>query len=431
MDDRSGYTGSAEPELTDDARTDSPTQARRRRWLAAAVSLFLLSALISWLANWWDGYIDLQVYRNGARAWLDGDDLYGPLPPAGGIALPFTYPPLAALFFAPLALMPLGMAELVVLATSVSALGITLWLVLGRLRPELDRTALLPLVVGAVAVTQVFEPIRQTFGFGQINLVLMAAVALDCLARTPLWPRGLLIGIAASVKLVPAGFLLFFLLRRDWKAAGTVVVSALGAIGVAYLLFPSDSTEYWFHKLVDTDRIGPPYYAGNQSLKGFAFRLGVSDSAATLIWLGLAVVAVGLAALWMRRLLSVDAVVPALLVNAAAVLLVSPVSWSHHWVWLAPALLVVADVLVRRSGGVDVRGAGRVVLGAVAVLTVMFLIGPQWVLPHRADRELGWALWQQLLGSSYVLVAFGALVVAAFAYRPTVSGVRKAASAAA
>lgn len=431
MDDRSGYTGSVEPELTDGARADSPTQARHRRWLAVALSLFLLSALISWLANWWDGYIDLQVYRNGARAWLDGDDLYGPLPPAGGIALPFTYPPLAALFFAPLALMPLGMAELVVLATSVAALGITLWLVLGRLRPELDRTALLPLVIGAVAVTQVFEPIRQTFGFGQINLVLMAAVALDCLARTPWWPRGLLIGIAASVKLVPAGFLLFFLLRRDWKAAGTVVVSALGAIGVAYLLFPSDSTEYWFHKLADTDRIGPPYYAGNQSLKGFAFRLGVPDSAATLIWLGLAVVAVGLAALWMHRLLSVDAVIPALLVNAATVLLVSPVSWSHHWVWLAPALLVVADTLVRRSGGVDVRRAGRVALGSVAVLTVMFLIGPQWVLPHRADRELGWSLWQQLLGSSYVLVAFGALVVAAFAYRPVVSGVRKAASAAA
>ncbi|WP_245546960.1 glycosyltransferase 87 family protein [Nocardia brevicatena] len=431
MDDRSGYTGSTGPELTDDARADSPMQARRRQWLTAALALFLLSALISWLANWWDGYIDLQVYRNGARAWLDGNDLYGPLPPVAGIGLPFTYPPLAALFFAPLALMPLGMAELVVLATSVSALGITLWLVLGRLRPELDRTALLPLVIGAVAVSQVFEPIRQTFGFGQINLVLMAAVALDCLARTPFWPRGLLIGIAASVKLVPAGFLLFFLLRRDWKAAGTVVVSALGAIGVAYLLFPSDSTEYWFHTLADTNRIGPPYYAGNQSLKGFAFRLGVSDSAATLIWLGLAMVAVGLAALWMHRLLSVDAVVPALLVNAAAILLVSPVSWSHHWVWLAPALLVVADALVRRSDGADVRRAGRVALGAAAVLTVIFLIGPQWVLPHRADRELDWALWQQLLGSSYVLVTFGALVVAAFAYRPAVSGVRKAASAAA
>ncbi|WP_083873908.1 glycosyltransferase 87 family protein [Nocardia paucivorans] len=431
MDERSGYPGSAEPELTDDARIDFSTQARHRRWLTLAVSLFLLSALISWLANWWDGYIDLQVYRNGARAWLDGDELYGPLPPAGGIDLPFTYPPLAALFFAPLALMPLGLAELVVLVTSVSALGITLWLVLCRLRPELDRTALLPLVIGAVAVTQVFEPLRQTFGFGQINLVLMAAVALDCLTRSPLWPRGLLIGVAASVKLVPAGFLLFFLLRRDWKAAGTLVISALGSIGIAYLLFPSDSTEYWFHKLADTGRIGPPHYAGNQSLKGFAFRLGVPDSAATLIWLGLAVVAVALAALWMHRLLSVDAVVPALLVNAMTVLLVSPVSWSHHWVWLAPALLVAADVLVRRSGGVDVRRAGRVTLGVVAVLAIMFLIGPQWVLPHQEDQELGWALWQQLLGSSYVLVAFGALVVAAFTYRPAVSGVRKAANAAA
>ncbi|WP_280496532.1 glycosyltransferase 87 family protein [Nocardia asiatica] len=394
------------------------------RWLVAAIALFAVSALVSLLVHWWHGYIDLQVYRNGARVWLDGGDLYGPMPPVEGIGLPFTYPPLAALFFAPLALVPLLLAEVLVVVTSVASLGISLWLVLARLRPQLSRPAVLILVIAAVAVAQFFEPIRQTFGFGQINLVLMAAITLDCLVRKPFWPRGMLIGIAVSVKLIPAGYLLYFVLRKDWKAAGTLVVSAIAAVGLGFLLFPADSVDYWFHTLADTGRIGPPYFAGNQSIKGMAFRLGVGDTAATLLWITLSVLAVALAAVWMRRLIDAGATVAALLVNAAAVLLVSPVSWSHHWVWIAPALVVTADLMV--------RGARRPrVIGAVAAGCVLFLIGPHWLLPHSRDRELDWAWWQQIIGSSYVLVTLAVFVVAVVTYRPVISGVRKAASAAA
>ncbi|MET9028112.1 glycosyltransferase 87 family protein [Nocardia sp. NPDC004168] len=394
------------------------------RWLIAAIALFAVSAIVSLLAHWWHGYIDLQVYRNGARVWLDNGDLYGPMPPVEGIGLPFTYPPLAALFFAPLALMPLVAAEVLVVVTNVVSLGISLWLVLTRLRPELSRPILLTLVIGAVAVAQFFEPIRQTFGFGQINLVLMAAITLDCLARKPFWPRGMLIGIAVSVKLIPAGYLLYFVLRKDWKAAGTLVVSAIAAVGLGFLLFPGDSVDYWFHTLADTGRIGPPYFAGNQSIKGMAFRLGIGDTAATLVWITLSVLAVALAAVWMRRLIEAGATVAALLVNAAAVLLVSPVSWSHHWVWIAPALVVAADLMVR--GARSPRA-----IGVVTVAAALFLVGPHWLLPHSRDRELDWAWWQQIIGSNYVLATFAVFVVAVFTYRPVVSGVRKAASAAA
>ncbi|WP_280467483.1 glycosyltransferase 87 family protein [Nocardia cyriacigeorgica] len=398
--------------------------SHRMRWLTGAIALFVIYAIIAPIVHWWDGYIDLQVYRNGARVWLDDGDLYGPMPEVFGIGLPFTYPPLAALFFAPLALMPLGLAEIVVLATSVLSLGITLWLVLSRIRRELDRMTVLAAVIAAVAVAGFFEPVRQTYSFGQINLVLMAAVALDCLVRKPFWPRGMLIGIAVSVKLIPAGYLLYFLLRKDWKAAGTLIASAIGAVGLGFLVFPSDSMEYWFHTLADTGRIGPPYYAGNQSLKGLAFRLGVSDSLATVIWISLSLVAIGLAALWMRRLIEAGASVAALMVNAAAILLVSPVSWSHHWVWVAPALLVTADAIARGR-------RNPLLIGAVTAMTVMFLIGPHWLLPHEADRELDWSWWQQMLGSGYVITTFAVFVVAVLTYRPAVSGVKKAASAAA
>ncbi|GEM29785.1 membrane protein [Nocardia neocaledoniensis NBRC 108232] len=383
---------------------------RQRRRLFAAIGLFVFSAVVAVLAHWWHGYIDLQVYRNGARVWLDGGDLYGPMPPVMGLGLPFTYPPLAAAFFVPLALMPLAVAEVVVLVTSLLSLAVALWVVLVRIRPELDRISVLTVVIAGVGLAQFLEPVRQTVNFGQINLILMAAITVDVLVRKPFWPRGMLIGIAVSIKLIPAAYLLYFLLRRDWKAAGTMVVSAAGAVGVGFLLFPSDSVQYWFHTVTDTGRIGTPYFAGNQSIKGTLFRLGLDESVATGLWLLLSALTVALAAVWMYRLIGAGRDVSALLVNAAAVLLVSPVSWSHHWVWVAPALVVAVDQATRRRS----RGFTTV----VGVFTVLFIIGPQWVLPHSGGKELAWAWWQQIIGSTYVWATFAVIVYAVITYRP-------------
>ena len=428
----------------DHSRPDQP--AGRRRVVAIAIALFVVSAIVCMAAGLWRGYIDLQVYRNGARIWLDGGDLYGPMPKVGGLGLPFTYPPLAALLFTPLALLPLLPAEWLVLALNVASLALTVWLVLRRLRPRLDPTLTLALVIGAAGMLGLSEPIRQTYNFGQINLLLMAAISLDLLARKPFWPRGMLIGIAVAIKLTPAGFLLYFLLRRDRRSALTVTLSALGAIAAGFALFPHESAQYWFHTLLDTGRIGPPYYAGNQSLKGFAFRLGLDSSDATIVWLATSLAALVLAAILMKRLFddaafarrhefpaapapgSAAADLAALTVNATAILLVSPVSWSHHWVWVAPAALVAADAVER-------GGRSRPYLLAIAAIVVMFMVGPQWLLPHGGDHERHWSLWEQLIGSSYVLVTFAVLVIAVAAYRPiyravTSAGVRKAASAA-
>ncbi|MEV6274191.1 glycosyltransferase 87 family protein [Nocardia sp. NPDC051832] len=390
------------------------------RWLIVAAVAFVVSVLVSLRMQWWRGYIDLLVYRNGAQAWLDGNDLYGELPQVLGIHLPFTYPPLAALFFTPLALLPLPAAEVAMIVLSVLSLGITLWLVLARLRPELARPAALALVLGAVALAQLLEPVRQTFGFGQINLLLMAAVTADCLVRKPVWPRGMLIGIAISVKLVPAAFLLYFLLRRDWQSVRNIGIAAVAAVGAGFLLFPKDSVQYWFHTVADTGRIGTPHFAGNQSLKGLLFRLGLDAPVATALWLTLAGCTLALAVVWMRRLLDEGATVTALLVNAFALLLISPVSWSHHWVWTAPALVVAANAFERGN-------RNPWFLGTVAAFVALLLIGPQWHLPWQ--RELEWTWWQQLVGSSYVLAALAVLIFAAV--QSSAVGVRKAASAAA
>jgi len=253
---------------------------------------------------------------------------------------------------------------------------------------------------------------QENLGFGQVNILLMAAITIDVLCRARRWPRGLLIGIAVSIKLTPAGFLLYFVLRRDWRAVGMMLVGTLGAVGLAWLISPADSVQYWFHTLRETGRIGAPYFASNQSIKGAVFRLGMSESLSTVLWLGLSAVAVALAAWWMYRLLAAGQQATALMVNAAVVLLISPVSWSHHWVWIAPVLVIAGYA-------VSTRRFGWPLAAATTVTAVVFAVGPHWLLPARQDRELSWTWWQHLVGNSYVWLTVAALIVGALSWKPT------------
>lgn len=384
--------------------------------IGAAALLLALTTVIGLALGAWHGYLDLMVYRLGAQAWLDGDGVYGPLPALGNgeVHLPFTYPPLAAIAFAPLAALPEAAASAVMFALSLAAIALTVWLVLDRIRPSTDRGVRLAVVLATVAAAEYIEPVRETLGFGQVNALLMAAVAFDVLTRSDKWPRGILIGIAISIKLTPAGFLLLFLLRRDWRAFATTIVSTIAAVGVAWLVMPDDSREYWFHKLSETGRIGAPHFAGNQSLKGLVFRLGLGESTSTLLWLGLSAIAVIFAAVWMRRLIADGKLTTALLVNAGVILLVSPISWSHHWVWVVPALAVAVDAaLVNRADG----RRDRWLTAAIGAALVLFYLGPHWLLPARDDLELTWTWWQQIIGASYVIFTVGVLAIGAWPAR--------------
>ena len=392
---------------------DSPVSSRRARIaLLASVALLAVTTTVGLTLRVWHSYLDLHVYRTGARVFLDGDFLYGVMPPVDGVYLPFTYPPLAAMLFTPFAVIPVTAADALMFAATLIALGVALWMVLGRLIPRIDWMLRLAAVFALVAVFQFFEPVRENLGFGQVNILLMAAITVDVLCRARRWLRGLLIGIAVSIKLTPAGFLLYFVLRRDWRAVGMMLVGTLGAVGLAWLISPADSVQYWFHTLRETGRIGAPYFASNQSIKGAVFRLGMSESLSTVLWLGLSAVAVALAAWWMYRLLAAGQQATALMVNAAVVLLISPVSWSHHWVWIAPVLVIAGYA-------VSTRRFGWPLAAATTVTAVVFAVGPHWLLPARQDRELSWTWWQHLVGNSYVWLTVAALIVGALSWKPT------------
>jgi alpha-1,2-mannosyltransferase len=354
--------------------------------------------------------IDLDVYRIGSRAWLNGRFLYGRLPRAmSGAKLPFTYPPLAAVLLSPLALVPMAVASVGLTLLSIGLLAVVLRVSLRSMNraagqsPAWASWAVWWLLPAALFL----EPVRNNLAYGQINIVLMALVMLDCLTpdAATRWPRGCLIGIAAAVKLTPAAFVLYFVVRRDWRSAGTAAASFLLATGVGFLVDWHDSVQYWTKTLFDVSRIGGLSYAANQSILGVLDRLGMSHPAATLAWAVATVIVICAAWRGMRRALAASQYCFALTLNALAALLVSPVSWSHQWVWCVPALLAVADATLRHRA---VSQAAATALGIV-----LFFAGPEWWFPHGHRHELAWSGWQQGVGSAYVFFAAAILVYAA------------------
>jgi alpha-1,2-mannosyltransferase len=246
--------------------------------------------------------------------------------------------------------------------------------------------------VALLVPSLVLEPVEQTFSFGQINLVLMAAVVVDCLVSGGRWPRGVLVGLAAAVKLTPAVFLLYFLLRRDHRAAAVTVLSGAVATGLGALVAPAASMRYWAGGLAGAGGVsGSPFFT-NQTFQAVLVRAGVDGLLMKAVWLALSGCLVLLAAPAIRR-----ATAPAALVVTAGVgLLVSPTSWSHHWVWIAPGLLVLAVSAARARSGLWA--------GVAALLAVTFVVAPHRFLPHDDGRELSWSPAQQVIGASYVIV---------------------------
>jgi alpha-1,2-mannosyltransferase len=363
--------------------------------------------------------IDVDVYRMGGQAWLDGRPLYADgamFETQGGLDLPFTYPPLAAVLFSPFALLSLDVASVAITAITLVLLIVAMTIVLTRLdvwphpltgdhrvtgEPTWLRRAWLAAAIVAPAVVYL-EPIRANFDFGQVNVVLMTLVIADCVPRKTPWPRGMLLGLAIALKLTPAVFLLYFLLRRDVRALIVTTVSAVVATVVGAAFAWRDSLEYWTQTVRNTDRIGTATLNTNQNIAGALARLGLGEGPRFVLWVLACFAVLGLTVWAVRRVLKADQPVLALICVAMFGLVVSPVSWSHHWVWALPTLLVTAVTAYR------LRHAG---MATVAVAGFALMVWTPIVLMPE-HRETAASLWRQLVGGSYVWWAIAVIVAA-------------------
>src|ERR1700677_25567 len=304
--------------------------------------------------------IDIDVYRMGGQAWLDGHPLYShdaKFHPPIGLNLPFTYPPLAAVIFCPFAWLGMPAASVTITLITLALLLVSTMIVLTRLDvwnttrvvpgpAWLRRWFVTALIVAAAAIW--LEPITSNFAFGQINVVLMTLVIADCVPRRTPWPRGLLLGLGIALKLTPAVFLLYFLLRRDRRVVLTSLASFAAATTAGFLLAWRDSWEYWTDTVRNTDRIGSASLNTNQNVAGTLARLGLSEHERFLPWVAACLLVLALTVWAARRALRAGEPTLALICVALFGLAVSPVSWSHHWVWMLPTVVVAAVVAWRR-----------------------------------------------------------------------------------
>jgi alpha-1,2-mannosyltransferase len=354
----------------------------------------LATATLVWLQ--WKGvtrgiWVDSDVYAMGARTLLNGGDLYAQ---ATSVHLRFTYAPFAAAMFVPLALLPVTAARWALTILSLLAL-LTTVLVVGR-RLQLRPWVMLWLVLASAAL----EPVFRNLLLGQINLVLMALILVDLLV-VPQRYRGLLVGAAAGIKLTPAVFVVYFLLKRDWPSAARAAGGFAATILIGFLLSWSSSLSYWRGGFVGLGKFGAGAVVGtdNQSLLAAALRLLGRPELPLAAQGVLALGGVGLGALAARRCLrrgGPTGQVEAVAWIALGGLLGSPVSWTHHWVWAS----VVLAVLARRQE----RVKAAVVLG-------LFWFPTVWMLYTGVNYQaLAFPWWKAVLSTTYVATGLALLL---------------------
>lgn len=344
---------------------------------------------------------DVDVYRLGADTFLKGHSIYTQLPvsPVGG-ALPYTYPPFSAVLFTPLAIIPPHIGYPLLTGFTCLCLFPILW-AYKKSSPELAKYLTKGwMVVAGACVFVVAHPVANTIFWGQINVILMMLVAVDCLWPNPKWPRGVLIGIAAAVKLTPAGFVLLFLLRKDFRAVVTSFLSFCACTAIAFVLMPHDSWLYWTDRVFNATgmNIGPIH--ANESVTASFEKLGLGGHTLTLVG-GIGVLLV-VAMTWLgtKRALDDGNIAMALGVNATGVLLVSPISWSHHWVLALPTAALIMVM------GVQKHNWWLLFSGWVGVVIL-------WLAPHY-QVPLEYQIWsfpQKVAGSSYQIIAVIFLIV--------------------
>lgn len=293
----------------------------RGRW-----AVVLAAAIVATLVVLRPDRGDVAIYRHAARAALTTGDVYRYQHLGNG----FTYPPFAALALSPLAWLPNWAMWCALVLLGVASLGVVLALssppartaVLGR--PGVAALGLAAIIAG--------EPVVTTLRFGQLDLLLAAAVMADVLV----FRNGFLLGLAVAVKLTPALFVIHLLHQRRVREVATATAVFLASVLWGLMVLPRASVTYWSHNVLSGTNVSSFTSVGNQSLHGVVSRM-VGAQVGTAAWIVLAVPTVALGLDLARRVAVRDQVLAVGMVGVVGCL-VSPLSWPHHWVWIIPLL---------------------------------------------------------------------------------------------
>jgi alpha-1,2-mannosyltransferase len=340
--------------------------------------------------------VDLGVYLRLGGKYIFTSHLYSFALP--NTSLPFTYPPFAALLFAPWqrTFSTVGSVQTAWTMCNLAALLGVLVLSVRLVKPTLDRVSTWRLALALSLPALLLNPVLITIGFGQVNLVVTFLVMWDLLSDRRIgkrqMPLGLATGLAAAVKLTPLLFVPYLLMTRRWRGALNCMIAFLACELVAFLVSPTSSKAYWTKAIFKPGRAGDLTIVDNQNLWGVLDRLTHGAlPAGVMVPVLLAAAAGGLwlAAQAHRR----SSPLLGVLVCAVTCLIVSPISWVHHMVWVVPAILWLAFAVDRPRWG----------RGLAVVAAVLFWSAPVWWVPYKntTDLHLNWL--QLVAGNSFFL----------------------------
>jgi glycosyl transferase family 87 len=379
-------------------------------WSAVIVTALAIS-LVSLYAYTHDAYwnlrwtVDLKVYLASGDAVRAGRPLYDLVvqSPLYG-PMPYLYPPLTAmLFFVPLSLLPIGAASLVWNTVSLVALGAVVWLSLGiaGVRHAKVRSVL---TIAGMILASFLMPVRMQIIAGQINMVLVLLVLLDFRPNAGR-RRGIGVGIAAGLKITPLIFIAYFVVTRQWRAAWTATLSFLGTVVIGFVILPSDALRYWSGTVLESSRAGGVFDTPNQSLSGAMARVLSNEQFAHWWLLVLGIVTLcGLAVARFAYLRGSDFLGYA----AAAItgLLVSPVSWEHHWVYVIPLLIWLACWAYQKRS--VLVGTATVVLATIFTVRLFMLVG----IPESPPSPLDLPVWKEIVAGMYPVTGLSLILLA-------------------
>ena len=358
--------------INDPAPAPATSGSRLAARLSAAAPLLLIASIAARLA--WTylvptgaNFVDLHVYVGGAATLGRPGELYDYVyaDQTPDFPLPFTYPPFAAVVFYPLTLVPFGLLALAwqlgIVAALYGVVRTSQRLLTVAPRHDPRRVAMLWTAAGIWT-----EPLRSTFDYGQVNVVLVLAV-LGAVYSSRWWLSGLLVGLAAGVKLTPAVSGLYFLGARRWGAAVFSAVVFVATVGLS-LLVVGDQARYYFTDLLgDADRVGPVGTSFNQSWRGAISRiLGYDAGYGPWVLAGIVVTAALALVAW-RAVGGAQDRLAAIVIVQLFGLLLSPISWTHHWVWVIPLMIWLLHGPLARRLGARVLGWGWLALALVGV----------------------------------------------------------------
>jgi alpha-1,2-mannosyltransferase len=365
-----------------------------RGWTPAAISTAAALGLSLYLAL--RSYqVDIDVYRMGGRHVFLAD-LYSVH--FGGLF--FTYTPFAALVFAlPAVNLAIPSLQQLWAVTNIAALAGLIYVSIRVVLPDLARRAALRWSLVLLLPALVLNPVFVTVGLGQINLLLCLLVTWDLAGNRKIGshtlPLGILTGICAAIKLTPLIFVPYLLITRRSRGALNAVATFLACEAVAFMVSPRASWIYWTKDVIDTKRAGALLYTSDQNLISVLQRFHHGAVPGAIVVPALCVIGVGGLALarWAHQHSSA---MLGLLVCATTGLIISPITWVHHLVWVVPAIIWMAVAPDRPS-------KGRVL---AAITAVLFVIAPIWWVPTswrvtNDPPELHQDVWQLSAGNAF------------------------------